>query len=238
VHDVAHDSAGQPVIVFAAIDRAGVHHYRYARRSRGAWKWHHVARAGGSIADRGEEPYYSGGITLDHDNPSVVYLSRQVKGVFEVETWRTSDGGATWTRKAVTSGSSVENVRPVSPRGLLSFADDMSMLWLRATYVHYIHYSTDITARLMNGGNLPPQAHMKVSPEGGSAPLTTQFDGRRSRDADGRIARWSWTFGDGSRATGSTPSHRYASPGRYFVKLTVTDDAGDKDAFVTEVVAT
>jgi BNR repeat-containing family member/PKD domain len=238
VHDIAHTASGRPIIVFAVIDSAGVHHYRYSRWTGSAWKTRPVVRAGGSIADNGREPFYSGGITLDHENPSVVYLSRQVKGVFEVETWRTSDGGATWTRKSVTSGSSVENVRPVSPRGLLSFADDMSVLWLRGTYVHYVHYSTDITARLMNGGNLPPQAHMKVSPEAGAAPLTAQFDGRRSRDADGRIVRWSWTFGDGSRGTGSTPSHRYASPGRYFVKLTVTDDAGDRDAFVTEVLAT
>jgi len=64
-----------------------------------------------------------------------------------------------------------------------------------------------------------------------------KFDATRSGDPDGRIAAWSWNFGDGSRGRGRVASHTYASPGRYFARLTVTDDAGDKDVFVTEVRA-
>jgi hypothetical protein len=55
------------------------------------------------------EPNYSGGITLDHENPSMVYLARQVGGVFEVELWRTADGGVTWTRRPVTGSSARGN---------------------------------------------------------------------------------------------------------------------------------
>ena len=236
IHDIAYDSSGRPIIAFAAIDSSGQHHYRYARWTGTSWKWYRVTPAGRSIADSGREPYYSGGITLDHENPSVVYLSRQVNGMFEVETWRTPDGGATWTREAVTSGSSVENVRPISPRGLLAFDDDMSVMWMRGTYVHYVDFRTDITTRLLNGGNIPPIADGTTSPRLGQAPLSVQFDGRGSRDPDGSITAWSWDFGDGAQGSGSTPSHTYTSPGRYFVKLTVTDNAGDRDVFVTEVV--
>jgi len=235
IHDIAFDSAGRPVLVFAAFAAESDHHYRYARWTGSAWKWYRITPAGGSISDR-REPHYSGGITLDHENPSVVYLSREVSGRHEVETWRTPDGGSSWTRESVTSGSSTENVRPISPRGLQALDDDMSVVWMRGAYNTYLTYQTDITTRLLNGGNLPPIAEGTTSPRTGHAPLSVSFDGRQSRDSDGSIARWQWDFGDGSQGSGATASHTYTSAGRYFVKLTVTDNLGDKDAFVTEVV--
>lgn len=47
------------------------------------------------------------------------------------------------------------------------------------------------------------------------------FDGSASRDADGAIDRFSWDFGDGTRGSGATVSHRYSRPGRYQAVLTV-----------------
>ena len=237
VHDIALDSEGRPVIVFASFASKTEHYYHYARWTGRRWIQRPMVAAGGSFADGGEEPYYSGGITLDHENPAVVHLSREVGGMHEIETWRTPDGGATWTQTAVTSGSSVENVRPVAPRGLRSFADDMSVVWMRGDYEHWLTYRTNITTRLLNGGNVPPSAEAIFSRRSGAAPLAVRFDGRRSRDPDGSIVNWAWRFGDGSTGTGPTPSHTYRSPGRYFAKLTVTDEDGDRDTFVSEVVA-
>jgi PKD repeat protein len=37
---------------------------------------------------------------------------------------------------------------------------------------------------------------------------------------------YSWTFGDGTRATGATPTHAYSAAGVYTVTLTVTDEDG------------
>ena len=90
----------------------------YARWTGSEWVVHELTAAGGSISDDGKEPFYSGGLTLDHEDPSTVYLSRPVDGNYEIETWTTADGGATWTSKPVTAQSGVKNVRPVSPRGL------------------------------------------------------------------------------------------------------------------------
>jgi len=50
------------------------------------------------------------------------------------------------------------------------------------------------------------------------------FDGSGSRDADGRIATYAWTFGDGASASGATATHAYGAPGTYTVTLTVVDD--------------
>ncbi|HSC03251.1 MAG TPA: PKD domain-containing protein [Solirubrobacteraceae bacterium] len=54
------------------------------------------------------------------------------------------------------------------------------------------------------------------------------FDGRASSDPDGTITSYAWDFGDGVIGTGATPTHAYADPGTYTVRLTVTDDAGQK----------
>jgi hypothetical protein len=54
------------------------------------------------------------------------------------------------------------------------------------------------------------------------------FDGSGSADPDGRVARYDWDFGDGttSSTTDARVAHRFAQPGRYAVRLTVTDAAG------------
>jgi PKD repeat protein len=64
-------------------------------------------------------------------------------------------------------------------------------------------------------------------PVGATAGTPTQFEGSASSDPDGAIAAYEWAFGDDTTATGSSPSHVYASEGEYTVTLTVTDDAGN-----------
>jgi hypothetical protein len=93
VHDVALDAAGYPVIVYAAFPSDTDHRYRYARWDGSRWTDRELVRAGGSMSVDPSEPNDSGGITLDHENPSTVYLSRQVGGVFETEVWTTPDRG-------------------------------------------------------------------------------------------------------------------------------------------------
>jgi DNA-binding beta-propeller fold protein YncE len=67
-----------------------------------------------------------------------------------------------------------------------------------------------------------------------SAGSPTAFDGSASTDPDGSVARYDWSFGDGTSAAnaGPRPTHVYASAGSYAVDLTVSDDAGCSTAFV------
>ena len=215
VHDVAHDADGRPVIVFARFPAPGDHRYMYARWGGSAWVVHEIMAAGGSISDDGrEEQGMSAGITLDHEDSSVVYLSHHVDGQYEVEAWRTADGGASWEeRRVVTAGSSVKNVRPVSPRGLMPFAGDLAVVWMRGVYSSYIDYSTSITTVLATGGNAPPVADVQLAPRTGPAPQEIDFDGRGSHDGDGTVVEWRWDFGDGEQAVGEHVGHVYASPG-------------------------
>ena len=63
----------------------------------------------------------------------------------------------------------------------------------------------------------------------GIAPLTVNFDGSNSTDAEGAIANWDWDFGDGATGTGAVTSHAYTSGGVFKAKLTVTDVSGRKN---------
>ncbi len=52
------------------------------------------------------------------------------------------------------------------------------------------------------------------------------LDGSRSWSRSGRILRYEWTFGDGSKAKGPWVTRIYAKPGTYSEILKVTDDQG------------
>ncbi|MDI3419032.1 PKD domain-containing protein [Streptomyces luteolus] len=71
-------------------------------------------------------------------------------------------------------------------------------------------------------GNRRPSASFTHSCD--ETTLKCTFDGGASSDPDGSVTAWTWDFGDGTTATGETATRTYASPGRYTVKLTVTDN--------------
>lgn len=79
--------------------------------------------------------------------------------------------------------------------------------------------------------NIPPTASFTVR----TSKRTVSVDGRASKDPDGRISRWKWTFGDGASGSGSTASHTYAKPGTYTVTLVVTDNRGATGTSKTQI---
>jgi PKD repeat protein len=70
--------------------------------------------------------------------------------------------------------------------------------------------------------DIPPTARFTFSCTG----LTCSFDGSASADPDGTIRQYSWSFGDGYSALGSSVQNTYVLAGSYTVRLDVTDDAG------------
>ncbi len=54
------------------------------------------------------------------------------------------------------------------------------------------------------------------------------FDGSTAKDRDGAIESYQWDFGDGSHAKGMRVSHGFKAPGKYMVRLVVTDNSGTK----------
>lgn len=56
------------------------------------------------------------------------------------------------------------------------------------------------------------------------------FSGENSLDSDGKIISYEWDFGDGTQKKGLHTDHVFSDPGKYRVRLTVTDDSGVKNA--------
>jgi len=73
--------------------------------------------------------------------------------------------------------------------------------------------------------NLAPVALGEVRPSEGTA-LTLFTFSSRSEDADGRVVRTRWDFGDGAASDSPSPTHTYSRHGVFAVNLTVQDELG------------
>jgi hypothetical protein len=161
VWDIGHDPAGNPVIVYTTIQSPTQHTYRYARWTGHDWYDRALARAGPAID---HDPGYSGGVTLDHSDPDIVYMSRFTDGHFEIERWQTNDRGHTWDTQALTTDSTRDNLRPFVPRGT---SGDRVLLWTWGAYNRFTDFS-DLVVMLRT--TLPPPAqqrwHLHPPPRG------------------------------------------------------------------------
>jgi PKD repeat protein len=75
-----------------------------------------------------------------------------------------------------------------------------------------------------------PVAEFTAGPLAGVTPLTVHF----ADQSTGGPTAWSWDFGDGSFSSQRSPSHTYTTPGRYTVRLTVSNLAGQTTRTRTE----
>ena len=148
IADLAQDPAGQPVILYTRSPSETDHRYWYARYDGKNWQDYEICKSGKwfpqTQADETErETYYFGNLSVNPQNTNVVYLSRQVNQVFEIERWETSDYGKTWKSQPITQNSTYDNVRPYIPRG--DNGGRELVLWMEnQKYIHYTDYRTSI----------------------------------------------------------------------------------------------
>ena len=93
------------------------------------------------------------------------------------------------------------------------------------TNLYYLDIGTGdlMRIRYLGGGNTPPTAIAKASPQAGLNPLDVQFDGTDSYDPDGDVISYTWGFGDGITSSLPSPSHTYGVSATFTALLTVTD---------------
>lgn len=70
----------------------------------------------------------------------------------------------------------------------------------------------------------PPDAEIRLTPAGDSAPCTVRFDGRATFAQDGRIRAYWWDLGDGYTDYGAVVEHEYRYAGAYPIRLTALSD--------------
>jgi hypothetical protein len=155
IWDVAQDTIGKPVIVFATFPDDHNHFYHYACWNGSRWQTYRLLDAGRWFPQTPEgatepEPNYSGGVVLDHENPANIYLSRQKKGIFEIEKWTTPDGGSHWSVEEKTADSRYNNIRPFAVFNAGS-ENPLQLLWMQfSRYRHYTDYRSAIKMGLEN----------------------------------------------------------------------------------------
>lgn len=113
-HDIALTPEGRPRIVYTR-RIAGRDTFWYAYHNGTRWISRRIVEAGA-----GRPSFTSGGASLDHEDPRIVYLSRTIGPWNQVELWFTPNDGRTWTSRQLTHDPTGYSIRPVTPRGLTS----------------------------------------------------------------------------------------------------------------------
>lgn len=139
--DIAENKAGKPIIVYAKFPDNENHIYSYAIWKNNKWNNYDLINSGNSFVDiniekNTPEPNYSGGITIDHSEPNILYLSVKKEGVFEIEKWITVDDGETWKVKNITNNSIKNNIRPFVVRHAKK-ENSPNLLWIQSTTYNY-----------------------------------------------------------------------------------------------------
>lgn len=82
-----------------------------------------------------------------------------------------------------------------------------------------------------------PSASFEASPRTGTNTLNVQFIDTSNPGTSGAIVSYAWEFGDGGTSTLANPSHTYAKPGLYTVKLTIVTQSSSADVTMRDYVA-
>ena len=135
--DVAQDRSGMPVVVYSSLVGTS-DTFRYARWDGRDWRTRPIARAGRTLFS-----YHNSGVTLDHEDPSWVVLSRTIDGQNEIEARHTPDHGNSWCPIRLTHRSRSFNIRPVIPRGV-SDPRRLVVLYVTGSARSFREYDTDV----------------------------------------------------------------------------------------------
>ncbi|HWP08252.1 MAG TPA: hypothetical protein VNN72_21070, partial [Polyangiaceae bacterium] len=119
----------------------------YARWDGTSWKSTYLVKAGNKLY--ADEQDYTGLSAIHPDNPNVIFVSSNYDprddttktNKKEIYMGITCDGGATFTWAPITSGSTVDNIRPIVPKWDSSHT---LLLWMKGTYTSAQSYSMQI----------------------------------------------------------------------------------------------
>ena len=142
VWDVAEDEKGHPVIAYTKFPNDSTHIYSYSNWNGKSWQNMNLINSGRWFPKTAKgkietEPNYSGGLTIDKENPNTLYLSVNRSGVFEIEKWTQKPDGKNWIVENITQGSVKDNVRPFAIRGAKD-GNPLQLLWMQnSRYFYY-----------------------------------------------------------------------------------------------------
>jgi BNR repeat-containing family member len=139
-HDIAITAEGRPRIVYTRrVANRDTFYYAYHTGTR--WVSRRIVEAG-----PGRPSFHSGGASLDHADPRIVYLSRTIGPWNQVEEWFTPDNGRTWTHRQLTDDTHGYAIRPVVPRGHTGTPRRILYVWGDERTIGYTDYTSRVHA--------------------------------------------------------------------------------------------
>lgn len=142
VWQIALAKDGYPVIAMVRINSDKTSHdYYYVKWDGTKWVKTFLTNGGGKFHPSNTERCYSGGMSIDVNNPNVIYCSKPVAGAFgniyEIVKYTLSDDGTeVISEEQITKNSMKNNVRPwVIPD---SVGKDLRLLWMHGDYYHWM----------------------------------------------------------------------------------------------------
>lgn len=149
IADIGQDSRNNPVILYTKSRDEQNHEYWYSRYNEGHWVHHKICNSGKwfprtPVGKNEPEPHYFGGMAVHPDNAEVVYVSRQIDGIFEIERWETKDLGNSWITEPITQHSLHDNVRPYLPLGLKRSSPEVVVWMENQEYIHFRNFKASI----------------------------------------------------------------------------------------------
>ena len=153
---------GNPVIANVRIDSSKNNHkYYYVKWNGTEWVKTFLTDAGGKFHPSNTEYCYSGGMSIDVDNPNVLYASKPVEGIFgkiwEIFKYTINDDG-TVTEEQITENSQKNNVRPWAIPN--SEGKDLRIMWINGDYDFWMVnsvYPNGYPTRIMGEVELPKE---------------------------------------------------------------------------------
>ncbi len=137
IWDLAFDKKNNPIIAFVKISEdMQKHDYYLAKWIGNKWIQAKIADGGKYFHSiKGSEETFSGGLSIDKDNPNIIWMSVPRKGIFgekyEIVKTEINDKLEVTNSIQITKNSLKNNIRPITAKGF------HKVIWLNGKYDYY-----------------------------------------------------------------------------------------------------
>ena len=139
-HDIALTADGRPRVVYTRrVNNRDTFYYAYHNGTK--WISRKIVEAGA-----GRPSFHSGGATLDHEDPRVVYLSRTIGRWNQVEQWFTPDSGRSWSHRQLTERTPRLRHPPGHPARPRAGRQPILYVWGDERTIGFTDYTTRVHA--------------------------------------------------------------------------------------------